>query len=208
MQFFNEGDRSKAICSTCKKLSPTTFHYRDVPFSDGTGTVKNILAGVCDRCDSVISIPAQSTPAVSKAISKARNKSADSVEAVLPAPYLDLLDLACFKINPEASLDLRKGLLLFYVHRFAVGEFDIARLRKSRQTLAGRPAMESNVRRRLSMKTSRRMVMELDSLAKQFDMQKTETIKAIIGAIQEDIVDEGSPKLLQNIRDYAIFATA
>ena len=68
--------------------------------------------------------------------------------------------------------------------------------------------MESNVRRRLSMKTSRRMVMELDSLAKQFDMQKTETIKAIIGAIQEDIVDEGSPKLLQNIRDYAIFATA
>lgn len=204
MQFFSEGDRSKAICAHCKGVRATTFAYRDVPFSDGNGIVKNILVGVCEQCDSVASIPSQSTPA----ISKARPKSSESVEAMLPAPYLELLDLACFKIDPESSLDLRKGLLMFYVHRFAVGSFDVGRLQKSSEALALRPAMESKIRRRLSIKTSSRMVMEMANVAKRSSMQKTAAIKAIIGAIQEDIVNDGSPELIQNIRDYAIFATA
>lgn len=204
MKFFSEGDQSKAICASCKGVRATTFAYRDVPFSDGNGVVKNILAGVCDQCGSVASIPAQSTPA----ISKSRVKASESVEAVLPAPYFDLLDLACFKIDPEAPLDLRKGLLMFYVHRFAVGSFDVERLKKSRAALSLRPAMESKHRRRLSIKTSHRLAMEMASVAESSSMQKTEVIKAIIGAIQEDIVDDGSPELIQNIRDYAIFASA
>jgi hypothetical protein len=204
MQFFSEGDKSKAICSNCKGVRTTIFAYRDVPFSDGDGIVKSILVGVCEQCDNVASIPAQSTPA----ISKARHKLSESVEAMLPAPYLDLLDLACFKIDPEASLDLRKGLLMYYVHQFAVGSFDLNRLKKSSEKLALRPAMESKIRRRLSIKTSSRMVMEMANVAKSSSMQKTATIKAIIGAIQEDIVNEGSPELIRNIRDYAILATA
>jgi hypothetical protein len=65
--YISEGDKSKAICSHCKKMVSTTFAYRDVPFSDGSGVVKNILVGVCDHCDLVVSIPAQSTPAISMA---------------------------------------------------------------------------------------------------------------------------------------------
>ena len=158
--FFFEGDQSKAICGDCKALRSTTFRYRDVPFSDGTGTVKHILAGVCNECDSVVSIPAQSTPA----ISKARNKVLEAVEAVLPAPYLDILDLACFKIDPESSTDLRKGLLMFYVHQFAEGSFDFKRLKRSSKTLASRPGMESKTRRRLSMKTTHRLAMAFESI--------------------------------------------
>lgn len=202
MKFFSEGDKSKAICCGCAKLVSTRFAYRDVPFSDGSGVVKNILVGVCDHCDEVASVPAQSTPA----ISKAKNKATEAIEAVLPAPYFELLDLACFKINPEAASELRKGLLMFYVHRFATGAFDVARLQHSQAALALRPAMESVNRRRLSMKISPTLALELESIAKQSCMQKTEAIKAIIGAIQEDIIDDGFPELTANIQNYAVFA--
>lgn len=201
--FFSEGDKSQAICSVCKKVQTTTFGYRDVPFSDGTGLVKNILVGVCDHCGNVASIPAQSTPA----ISMARNKSSESVEAMLPAPYFDVLDLACFKIDPDFSHDLRKAILMYYIHGFANGAIKISRLKASSAALAKHPRMESRVRRRLSMKTSQRFAQELDVVAGKSDMKKTETIKAIIGTIQEDIVNDGRPELVKNFKEYAVFAS-
>lgn len=63
-RLFQEGDRSAAICSHCGKVVSTTFVRRDVPFSDGRGSAINILVAVCDVCYAVISIPAQSTPAI------------------------------------------------------------------------------------------------------------------------------------------------
>jgi hypothetical protein len=64
---YQEGEKSKAICETCHQIVTTTFARRDVPFSDGNGEVKNILVSVCDHCDQVVAIPAQSTPAIREA---------------------------------------------------------------------------------------------------------------------------------------------
>lgn len=67
MKFYEAGSPSKAICESCKGLVPTTFRYRDVAFDDGRDSVKDILVAVCDHCDTVVSIPAQSTPAIKRA---------------------------------------------------------------------------------------------------------------------------------------------
>lgn len=67
MKLFLEGDKSKAICDRCAGVVQTTFERRDVPFSNGSGIAKNILVGVCTVCDDVVAIPAQSTPAISRA---------------------------------------------------------------------------------------------------------------------------------------------
>lgn len=64
------GDKSKALCHNCKYLVSTTFQFRNVPFSDTGEIAKNILAGVCDECDSVVSIPYQSTPDIKEAYNK------------------------------------------------------------------------------------------------------------------------------------------
>lgn len=64
MKLFKEGDKSKAICSSCEDVVSTTFKYRDVPFSDGVGCVKNILVSVCDCCGQVVATPPQSTPTI------------------------------------------------------------------------------------------------------------------------------------------------
>ena len=66
MKIFKAGDSQKAICEYCRSLQNATFKLRDVPFSDGSGLVKNVLVGVCDKCDQVILLPHQSTPALKK----------------------------------------------------------------------------------------------------------------------------------------------
>lgn len=67
MNYYMEGDKSRAVCSDCEDLVVTTFIRRDVSFSDGIGTVKGILVAVCDQCNTVVGIPAQSTPAIKAA---------------------------------------------------------------------------------------------------------------------------------------------
>lgn len=61
------GDNSKGICEGCRAVVTTKFAYRDVPFNDGIGIARNVLAGVCTQCDSVVSLPAQSEPEVAHA---------------------------------------------------------------------------------------------------------------------------------------------
>lgn len=74
MKLYQEGDSGKAICSQCAKLVTTTFLRRDVLFSDCKGAAKAILVGVCDTCSQMVSIPAQSTPAIRDARQKELNK--------------------------------------------------------------------------------------------------------------------------------------
>lgn len=79
MKIFQDGDNSQAFCSHCSDLVSTTFVRRDVPFSDGKGLAKSILVGACITCGQTVSIPAQSTPA----ISKARKEAGESIEVNL-----------------------------------------------------------------------------------------------------------------------------
>ncbi len=62
-------DTSKAICFKCGVTS-TTFQVRDVPVSGTNITAPDLLVGVCDRCDSVVSVPQQSTPQIWAALAK------------------------------------------------------------------------------------------------------------------------------------------
>lgn len=71
MKIFFEGDQSLAFCHNCAATSPTTFKFRDVEFSDGSGFA-NILAGVCDGCGVTVSIPPQSTPAIKHALENSK----------------------------------------------------------------------------------------------------------------------------------------
>ena len=67
MKRYKAGENSKGICKDCRAVVTTKFAYRDVPFNDGIGIARNVLAGVCTLCDSVVSLPAQSEPQVAHA---------------------------------------------------------------------------------------------------------------------------------------------
>ena len=56
MKVYHEGDKAQALCHDDGPVT-VTYGYRDVPFNDGNGVAKNIMAGICDRCGQVIVIP-------------------------------------------------------------------------------------------------------------------------------------------------------
>lgn len=66
------GDTGKAVCFHCQQLRNMTYQICDIPFSDGYGSVKDILAGVCDQCHKVIAIPQESTANIKLALEQRR----------------------------------------------------------------------------------------------------------------------------------------
>ncbi|NML32115.1 hypothetical protein [Paraburkholderia antibiotica] len=196
MKLYEEGEKSKAICAHCRQLVSTTFLRRDVPFSDGKGTVKNILAAVCDVCDRVVAVPAQSTPA----IREARQKEVKPIEAQLPAIYLDVLDLAAYMIDSTNSTEFRKVLMMLYLHRFASGEYPRTRLINAhRSAIEHFKEHRGAARRRLSMKVTPRIAEDLRTLMDETTLSQTEVIKSVIYQIRSDVIEAQKPALLKEL---------
>ena len=64
MKIWYVGDKSKALCETCRKILSTTFDYYDVPLEKRDGVAKQIMAATCDDFGTVVAIPPQSMPAI------------------------------------------------------------------------------------------------------------------------------------------------
>jgi hypothetical protein len=183
MKLLFQGDKGKAICEHCGPVT-TTYLYRDVPLSDSGQVVKDILVGVCDKCESVASIPAQSTPA----IQSERERATKSIEAVLPAPYIEVLDMAAFSISNRATTEMRKYLVLAYLHKYL----------ETKAKPSDWTAFEKNFAKtvkpptkRLSLKVSPKIENEFILVSDIWAMSKTNTLKTIIHEIKEDILDKG-----------------
>jgi hypothetical protein len=205
MKLLLEGDKGQAVCEH-DGLTGITFMRRDVPFSDGKGMAKDILVGVCDICKEIVAIPPQSTPA----IRAAREVATEPIEANLPAAYLDTLDLACYRLNPAATTELRKRLVMYYV---VSSQTD----KKLRQWIHGgtykkfkehKLAVGGAKNRRLSMKVSPAISTAFDDLCSEVKLNRTECLKALVVRINNDIVKPEKPQKLSQLKALAAVAGA
>lgn len=57
IKVFKEGEKSKAICDTCGEVVDTTLRKRNYYVPESDITVPDLLVGVCDICDGIVSIP-------------------------------------------------------------------------------------------------------------------------------------------------------
>ena len=57
---WHEGDTAATTCSVCGKQTTARYETRDVRPSRSAVTYSNILVGVCNECDSTITLPRQS----------------------------------------------------------------------------------------------------------------------------------------------------
>lgn len=197
MKFYIQGDKSKAICPHCGLVS-TTFSYRDLTLKESNKVVKNILVGVCDNCDATVSTPAQSTAE----INRVREKEVVSIEASLPSVFIEILNLACFKLDPLASQDMIKRLLFTYIHKNASGDenFKIESYMKNYDLFLKSLPLITTPKKRLSMKVSVNMAKEFDSLTTALEKNKTDTIKLLVASIKKDIIDDENPKKIEELR--------
>lgn len=191
MKIFKVGESQKAACEKCQSFENATFQLRDVPFSDGTGIVKKVLVGICDKCDSVIVLPHQSTPAVKKQYEAKRKP----VEGRLPAHLIDILNLATLEIG--ASTDFVPSLMKYYVHSLVTNEKaakNIARYLKS-------DLATGKAEKRLSLK-GRQIYDELDHLKVLTHIENTtDLLKSIILKINDDVLIKKKPKPIENLKN-------
>ena len=208
MNILFEGDSGKALCEQCQAVVPTHYVRRDVPFSDGQGLAKDILVGVCTRCDSVVALPPQSTPAIHEA-----RKQLKSIEARLPAVYLDVLDAAMHAVSSEAGANLRKLFLAHYFQQLVQAQ-ETGQLLAAHQTFshaldeqrAQRGLAHSNATRRLSMKVNSHMAEDMLVLQQHTDMNQTELLKAVIALVQADVLEQRDEEVIRTLQQLARLA--
>lgn len=205
MKLLFEGDHGQALCEPCQQLVATTYVRRDVPFSDGHGEAKDILVGVCQVCDTVVAIPAQSTPA----IKESRKLPQTSIEARLPAVYLDALDAAMHSVTAEAGVHLRKLFFSYYFHKLAghvaTAAANLKRVHEAfsqalAEQLGARQLPPSASMKRLSMKVNPHVAEDFTRLLQATRMSQTELLKSVISQIQADVLEARNPSVIDALQ--------
>jgi hypothetical protein len=59
-----EGETIRSICNHCEEMRESVFRIRNLSMCDGRYTIKDIMVSVCNTCDNITGIPAQSTPSI------------------------------------------------------------------------------------------------------------------------------------------------
>lgn len=195
MKIIKEGDKVQMLCHTCGRVD-ATHQLRDVPFSDQSGLVKNLLVAVCDSCQQVLAVPAQSAAQVTLAYKKVRLP----LEVRVPAHYLDMLYLAMQKIDPTLDEHFSRALILYYVHALASGRYPCDDLAECLTT----ENAKARASRRVSMKINQNQLDDLTRLAQAQGLPNNgDVVKAVILRIFRDLVQCSQPVNLTELRNLA-----
>lgn len=196
MKIVKEGEKRRVVCPDCG-LTQATYRLRDVSFDDGSGTVENVLAGVCDTCDQVVSLPAQSTSSVKDAYEQRKKP----LEVRVPAHYIDILRLAALKVDPLVNSGFHSNLMLYYLHGISSGRLLV---RKRLKELLDSESKGCPQSKRLSLKVNQRTMEEVKKLkiAEGFE-NDGDVFKALVLNINEELLQAEHPAHLQELQTIA-----
>jgi hypothetical protein len=190
MKIFKVGDRGRGMCDKCNAFVDTTYSLKDVPFSDGSGIVKNILVGICNHCDSIVSMPYQSTPVIKTQLDKQRI----SFESRIPAHMIDILNLASFELG--GNTDFVSSIMKYYIHALSIEELSAKDMAKY---------LESNLakgkaQKRFSIK-GKNIADDIYKLKKITNIDSTsDLIKIVILRIYDDILMKKNPEPIKFLK--------
>lgn len=188
MNILKVGDSQQAACANCQSFQNMTFTLRDVPLSDESGIVENVLVGVCDSCDHVGVLPHQSTPIVQKQLQQQRRP----VESRVPAHMIDILNLASIEIS--GTVDFVPALMKFYLYCLSNDELSAKTINDYLQTDLARGKSQ----KRISLK-GRRVIDDIEQLKQVTNIKSTtDIIKGIVLKMNDDLlVNKNQEKLTQ-----------
>jgi hypothetical protein len=196
MKLYKIGDKSKAVCSTCKAVRPTTFQERDVPMRSGRGLVRDVLVAVCDVCGEVVAIPHQSAPRIAETLRHTRH----NVEARVPRQLFDVVAL----VGQELGGGPEGGSLLF--------RYYLERATSNRQFRTRLPALavggdaSGRASARFSAKLTEVAYGQLVRLQKATRLRRTEVVKGMMVQMKHDILDRRSPAVRKDLERFVRLA--
>jgi hypothetical protein len=184
MHLVKEGDRSEALCRHCKTLVTTHFRVRTYRLVERGIDVPGTLVAVCDRCDDVAAIPAQSAPRLGQALLRRKE---ESLEARIPTHLEDVIHLLADRYEAPMQT-FRPSLLRFYLREVA-GDAEFAeRVRALGESdLARAPA-----RARVSLRAPAPLLEEARARARTAGIgTDADMLRGILLAAKEDVLDGG-----------------
>lgn len=207
-KIYEAGDKSQAICSHCEALVETTFAYRNLPFDDGSGTVEDVLAAVCDVCGHVASIPAQSTVA----IRRARDIANIPLEVKLRVSEIDILDAAARQIDAGATTRFRKTLFTYFLNRLVSDLDALDHITSDFKTWSERRQVRytqhQTPQRRLSFKLAPRTDDQIRLIRRHTGWPKTSLVRGIVMLVEQDILDNPSSSASHELKGIAAIVNA
>ena len=197
MKILKEGDTKKVPCNACGSFQIVSFRLRDVPFSDGSGMARNVLVGVCDKCDSVALVPHQSTPLIKRQLDKQRK----AIESRVPSHLIDILNLASEQLG--ADIDFVPSLIKYYIHGLSKNEISSSNL----SCFLESELAQGKATKRISLK-GRNIFEEAEIVKLSAHIRSTtELLKSVVLKINDDILVHKRPKLIQALKSL-VAATA
>jgi len=193
MEIVKSEETSTAVCKSCKTFVDVTYRLRDVPLSDGSDIVKDVLVGVCDICDDVCVLPHQSVPKVSKTMEQQRKP----IDSRVPAHMLDILNLASAEVG--GGSDFVPNLLKYYLHALAVNEISPACL----ASFLTSDLASGKSQKRISLK-GRRVSEDIAKVKELTNLSSTsDIVKSVILKINDDILQKKNKGPISTLRGIA-----
>ncbi len=175
-KIFNENDKIKAFCPTCKSIVTVTFIYRPY-LTEKKDEIPNVLQGFCDSCHERLLLPPQSTPKIAPYY----KKQSEFVDYMVPEVINDVLLSIGYHSRLETP-DAFKSMLRYYLSK----SNRISWIKKAKVTNLG-PA-----RSRLSFKLDEPTHSKLKQVASKIELSKNQFIMRMIWDAKDRLLINGT----------------
>jgi len=178
MKIWKVGERSMGACERCGRLVTTRFERRTVKLEHSHIDVPDVLVGVCEHCDAIVSIPPQSAPR----LNACRERELVKIEGRIPQELDDVLSWLTAKY--AGRLDAFRGALLrYYLNELAKSEEMPRRVKQ----LAASDVARSRQEERFHLRLDRHLLERSWTAAQAAGIEdKSEMIRGLILAAAED----------------------
>lgn len=198
MRILKSGDRLEAICERCGDLVEGTYQYRSVPLHKTGVTVPNVLVGVCDVCEEIISIPSQSTPR----LKEARERHIEKVPLRLSRELEDVVRLVADSLHAPA--DAVTGLVLRYYLNLARHEKSL--LRRVARALQD-PIVKQPQTVRASVNVDADALKEVErEMVTEGIHHRSDLMRGFLVVAGEDVLDNRAPRRRETLQELAVVA--
>jgi hypothetical protein len=196
-KFFNEGDKSRAVCEKCKCIVSTTFRYGEYRIPGTKIRVPNLLQGYCDVCKTLVSIPHQSTYKIRKYLVEEKS---EKIEVRVPPQFTDILNLIGHSYLKVSKPNLLCRLLTsFYLEKLS-GTLNREVNKKAffaiDPSLFGRKASE-----RLSFPFPKHSQDLLIDVSRTSGKSRSDVVKSIIIQAKSDMLDNLNPSITKDFQE-------
>lgn len=180
MRILREGDHGQAL-APAGGLVTVVYEYRTLRMEETGVDVPDVLVGVCTETDEVLTVPAQSAPKL-KAAREAAKEATYQVR--LPEQLKDVLFLLAEHYQTEGK-KFWPAAFRFYLDEFTRSE----RFARRVVRLAASPLAGGGPRRRFAVRTSVKLLADVDRRAAEHGINRSDLARGVIIAAKQDVLD-------------------